>query len=203
MLASMSTLRETADLAPAQTTPTARRGVWTPWSLVLCVECDYADLMTGPRARQYASRIQLLAAMDRAAEVEQSDGEIRAVCNSCHCACWTRYDVALLQRVGFATSELIWEGAASWALEQTGGMCAALVFTHAQRRVVVTAMDDEFVVGDYALTDENWNDERRTWTSAAFYHDGDFKSDGELAVLVKETALKVCEFLSGPTAAVE
>lgn len=172
----------------------ARNGVWTPWSLVLCVECDYAGLKDSPREQHYVSRLRTLAAMNRTEEVVQPEGDLIASCDVCHCQCWVRKDVALLQRVGFKSSDLDWEGPFGWALEQTGGMCAALVFTTDDREVVVTAMDGEFFVGEYKIVgedEERWMDAIRTWQSATLYQDGELKDAVALEALVEECAREV------------
>ena len=173
---------------------TARNGVWTPWAQVLCVECDYVALKESPRAAGYAKHLAAVAAMTRTAEVARPEGELLGVCNTCRCACWVRSDVALLQQIGFKTSELDWEGPFGWSLEQTGGMCSALVFTTEGREVVVTTMDGEFFVGEYAAVgdeDERWMDALRTWQSASLYEDNELKDVGVLTTMVEECARQV------------
>lgn len=88
----------------------ARNGVWTPWAQVLCVECDYAGLKNSPRAQHYPKHLQVVAAMNRTEEVARPEGHELGICNNCQCPCWTRTDVALLQQVGFRSSDLDWEG---------------------------------------------------------------------------------------------
>jgi hypothetical protein len=44
--------------------------------------------------------------MQRTADVERPDVELIATCDECRCACWARDDVALLQQVGFRSSDL-------------------------------------------------------------------------------------------------
>ena len=99
----------------------ARNGVWTPWAQVLCVECDYLGLKDSPRAPHYDKHLKAVAAMNRTEEVPQPEGDQLGACNTCHCTCWVRKDVALIQQVGFKAAELDWEGPFGWALEQTGG----------------------------------------------------------------------------------
>lgn len=183
-------------------TTQARRGVWTPWSLVLCVECDYTALKDGPRAQHHAARLRTLSRMKRAEEVTRPEGHLCGVCDICHCPCWVRDDVALLQHVGYETSDLDWEGPFGWALQQTGGMCCALVYTTDDREIVVTAMDGEFYVGEYPLTNPEWDQATRSWKSASLYKDGELKIPG-LEDLVQECARKVIEFVrsSAPTEA--
>jgi len=181
----------------------ARNGVWTPWSLVLCVECDYAALKDGPRATHYDKHLQAVAAMNRTEEVEHPEGHQLGVCNICHCACWVRNDVALLQQVGFSSSDLDWEGPFSWQLQQTGGMCCALVFQTDDREVVVTAMDGEFFVGEYRRiaddsNEEPWIDAIRTWQSDSLYRDDEMKPAAELGVMVEACARKAIEFIRNP-----
>jgi hypothetical protein len=182
---------------------TARNGVWTPWAQVLCVECDYVALKANMRtpAEHYAKHFQVVAAMDRTAEVGRPDGQLLGTCNTCHCSCWVRFDVALLQQVGFKTSELDWEGPFGWALEQTGGMCAALVFSTDDREIVVSAMDGTFFVGEYAVAsedDERWMDPIRTWQSETFDESSNldsFDARGPLANFVDQCARQVINFV--------
>lgn len=181
----------------------ARHGVWTPWALVLCVECDYTALQASPRAPHHEKHLKTVAAMDRTAEVARPDGHELGVCNECHRPCWTRTDVALLQQVGFRSSDLDWEGPFGWALEQTGGMCAALVFRTDDREIVVTAMDGEFFVGEYLRiaddsNEEPWIDATRTWQSASLYEGDDLKDAVALGALVEECARKAIEFIRNP-----
>lgn len=176
----------------------ARNGVWTPWAQVLCVECDYAALKNSPRAQHYDKHLQAVTAMNRTAEVACPEGNLLGVCDTCRCKCWVRTDVALLQQVGFKSAELDWEGPFGWALEQTGGMCAALVFSTETREVVVTAMDGDFFVGEYARAaedEERWIDALRTWQSESFYRDDAMKATGDLAALVEQCARKAIEFV--------
>ena len=179
--------------------PKARNGVWTPWAQVLCVECDYAALKDGPRAKHYDKHLKAVAAMNRTEEVDQPDGHQLGQCNTCHCACWVRDDVALLQQVGFKSSDLDWEGPFGWALQQTGGMCAALVFTADDREIVVTAMDSSFFIGEYKPPVEEWNNPNRSWESDSLYQDNEMKPAAELAVLVEACARKVIEFVHNPS----
>lgn len=177
---------------------TARNGVWTPWAEVLCVECDYAALKDSPRAEHYAKHLQSVSAMDRTAEVARPDGDLMGVCNNCRCKCWVRQDVALLQKVGYKSSDLDWEGPFGWALEQTGGMCAALVFTTEGREIVVTAMDGEFFVGEYENTDdedERWNEHVRMWKSESLYDGDELKDETSLTAMVEACARQVIAFV--------
>lgn len=181
----------------------ARNGVWTPWALVLCVECDYAELARGDRAKHYTKHFEAVSKMDRAAEIARPEGDLMGVCNLCHHKCWVRQDVALLQQVGFKSSDLDWEGPFGWSLEQTGGMCAALVFRTDDREIVVTAMDGDFFVGEYARIpddsdEEPWIDAIRTWQSASLYEGGELKEDAAIDVLVEECARKAIEFIRNP-----
>jgi hypothetical protein len=177
---------------------TARNGAWTPWALVLCVECDYVALKDSPRAEHYTKHLAIVSALDRTSQVERPEGQFLGVCNTCHCECWVREDVGLIQQVGLKTSELDWEGPFGWALEQTGGMCAALVFSTEGREIVVTAMDGEFFVGEYPVTadeDERWMNASRTWQSASLYENNELKDVGTLAAMIEECARKVIEFV--------
>jgi hypothetical protein len=193
---------------PTGTNPTtatvtkARNGVWTPWARVLCVECDYAALKDSPRAAHYDKHLQAVAAMNRTEEVPQPDGHELATCDTCRCPCWTRTDVALLQQVGLRSSDIDWEGPFGWELEQTGGMCCALVFETEGREVVVTAMDGEFFVGEYKLVDEDdddrWTDPLHTWKSESLYAGEDLRPSAELGALADQCARKVVDFIRHP-----
>jgi hypothetical protein len=176
----------------------ARHGAWTPWAAVLCVECEYATLQG---QASYPRRLQALKSMQRAAEVGCPEGDLEAVCNTCRCACWVRSDVALLQQIGYQTSELDWEGPFGWALEQTGGMCSALVLATAKHEIVVTAMDGDFFIGAYAKgddSDERWMEPLRTWQSEALYEDSVLKPEALLKTLVEQCAKKAIEFIYAP-----
>ena len=185
--------------------PKARQGAWTPWAAVLCVECEYTDLKSGKHGDFYARRLKVVTWMSsRTEEIEQPKGELLGTCTSCMCKCWVRDDVALLQQVGFKSSDLDWEGPYSWALQQTGGMCAALVFSTEGRQIVVTAMDGSFYVGEYAHTDgeeDSWDHPLRTWESASLYEDDAMKSAPVLEVMVGECASKAIEFIRNPVVA--
>ena len=182
----------------------ARLGVWTPWAFVLCVECDYIGLKDSQRANEprYAAHLKVLASTDRTAEfVRPAGGDLLATCDTCQCRCWVRSDVALLQQVGLKSSELDWEGPFGWGMEQTGGMCAALVFSTEGREIVVTAMDGDLFVGEYAESendDDRWTDAIRTWQSASIYEGDEMKAQQTLDVLVAECARKAIEFVRNP-----
>lgn len=181
----------------------ARHGAWTPWAQVLCAECEYAVLKNSSRGDSYARRLKVVTELDRTAEIECPEGDLLALCNECRCMCWTRDDVALLQQVGFRSSDLDWEGPFGWALQQTGGMCAALVFSTDGRQIVVTAMDGAFYVGEYAHTEgeeESWDRPLRTWESALLYLDGELKDMRALEAMVDECTRKAIEFIHQPVA---
>lgn len=170
----------------------ARNGVWTPWAQVLCLECDHTALRQGVRAQTYAQHFASLSKMDRTAEVPRPEGDRLATCDACRCPCWVRDDVALLQSVGYKSSDMDWTGPFSWSLQQTGGMCAALRFECDNRQIVVTAMDGCFLVGAYAATDEGWEEPLgHRWESPPFSHDGDDKSDDDLDAMATECARQV------------
>jgi hypothetical protein len=179
----------------------ARNGAWTPWADVLCVECEYADLKSSSHSKSYVRRLQVVTALERTQTVAQPEGDLLGICNNCQCPCWVRDDVALLQHVGFKASDLDWEGPFGWTLQQTGGMCAALVFTTEGRQIVVTAMDGEFYIGEYAHVDgeeDSWDRPLRTWESVSLYDDGELKSVTALTVMVEECARKAIEFIRDP-----
>lgn len=182
-------------ISELQHSNTARNGVWTPWAEVLCVECDYAALKDSPRAQQYSKHFDVVSAMERTVEVTRPDGDLQGVCNACRCNCWVRQDVALLQQVGFQASELDWEGPFGWTLKQTGGMCAALVFTAEGREIVVSAMDGEFFVGEYANTS---SEHIRMWMSSSLYEGDELKDTHALTAMVEECAQQVLAFLRSP-----
>src|SRR6185295_565135 len=177
----------------------ARNGVWTPWAQVLCIECDYRALKnSGDHADRYAKHLHALESKDRTAEVPREDGNQLGYCDTCRTRCWARSDVALLQQVGFRSSDLDWDGPFGWSLQQTGGMCAALVFTIDGREIVVTAMDGFFYVGEYARAegaDSDWDSPIRTWQSGPFG-----EADTQLAALVEQCAGTVIEWLRAPKA---
>lgn len=134
--------------------------------------------------------------MDRTAEVACPEGDALGTCEKCGTACWVRDDVAWLQRVGFRSSDLDWEGPFGWAMQQTGGMCAAMVFSSDAQQVVVTAMDGFFLVGRYMATDEEWADPIGDgWQSSAFFDADEFIGEERMALLVEECARKAIEFI--------
>ena len=181
----------------------ARQGAWTPWAQVLCVECDYIGLKDNTSGQTFAERFKLLSGMSRKEEVERPEGQLLARCNECRCPCWARDDVALLQQVGYKSSDLDWEGPFGWALQQTGGMCAALVFSTEGREIVVTAMDGEFFVGEYAHVDgqaTDWDESIRRWKSASLYEGDEMKPAAVLTSMVEECARKAIEFIRQPVA---
>ena len=181
----------------------ARNGAWTPWAAVLCVECEHTDLQSSSRGESYAKRLQFVTALERTRNVEQPEGDLLGTCNSCQCPCWVRDDVALLQQVGFKSSDLDWEGPFGWALQQTGGMCAALVFSTEGRQIVATAMDGAFYLGEYAHIDgeeDSWDRALRTWESASLYEDDELKSVAALTAMAEECARKAIEFIRQPAA---
>ena len=180
----------------------ARQGAWTPWAAVVCVECEYADLKSSSRGETYARRLKVVEGLDRTLEVERPhDDQLLGSCNECRRPCWVRDDVALLQQVGYKSSDLDWEGPFGWALQQTGGMCAALVLSTEGRQIVVTAMDGEFYIGEYAHTEgeeDSWDRPLRTWQSASLYEDNELKSEPALTTIVEECARKAIEFIRNP-----
>jgi len=180
---------------------TARRGTWTPWAQVLCAECDYTQLADSERTAQYSNRLASLARIDRTQQVECPDGDSLATCDGCGHQCWTRDDVAILQRVGLATSTLWLEGPLRWGLQQTGGMCSALVFSTDTRQIVVSAMDDTIVVGEYVKDEESsWDDPLRLWESAPIYDRVARMPDCDIESAINASARTVIEFLRASVA---
>ena len=174
----------------------ARIGVWTPWAQILCVECDYAALKDSPRANHYARHVAAVATMDRTAEIPRPDGDAMGTCQTCGASCWVRFDVGLLQQVGLTSSDLDWEGPFGWEMHQTGGMCAALVFSNDTHQVVVTAMDGFFVVGTYLASDQGWEDPvGGRWESPPLYNGDENLPEEQISALVKECASKAIEFI--------
>jgi hypothetical protein len=167
------------------------------------LECDYEAIKDSRLAEIYAHHFESISKMQRSAEVACPEGESLATCDECKCACWVRDDVALLQRVGFRSADLDWKGPFGWRLEQTGGMCAALVFTTDAREIVVTAMDGMFLVGEYERVsgdESSWDDCLRAWESAPFFRDEDEPlTPDEMESLVAECARQVLEFVRHPT----
>lgn len=181
----------------------ARRGVWTPWAQVLCVECEHTHLKSSSLGKFYARRLKVVAVLSRKEEIPQPASERSGLCEKCRCACWVRDDVALLQQVGFRSADLDWEGPFSWELCQTGGMCAALVFSTEGREIVVTAMDTTFYVGEYATVEgkgASWDQPLRTWESASLYNDDQLKDGPALGAMSEECARKAIDFIRNPGA---
>lgn len=169
---------ETRDETQETTEGVARRGIWTPWAQVLCAPCHAAD-STSP------------VQVDRAVLVLRPDGQRMATCDQCQARCWVRDDVALLQRLGRRISALGPAWAAAWRLEQTGGMCAALVVTSGTRDVVAVAQDDQYDVGEYEVDpggETYWDESLRSWSSSSFYEDGDPVDEATLGAAVTACA---------------
>ncbi len=155
----------------------AHQGVWTPWARVLCLSCDLKDITEGAnkhRATTYAKHVDAIKNLGedgRQKLVPQPEGELLGWCDSCRGRCWVRADVAMCQAVGFAMSDLDWEGDHGWRLDQTGGMCCALVVTYLPyfdendkptREIVFTAMDGLFAAEyDTSAEDFEWVDHLR------------------------------------------
>jgi hypothetical protein len=74
-------------------------------------------------------------------------------------------------------------------------MCAALVFSTEGREIVVTAMDNEFFVGEYASTNPEWDHAIRSWKSVPLYRGDELKGAIELEALVEECASTVTKFV--------
>lgn len=158
----------------------ARHGVWTPWSEVLCVVCDFEGIQ--PRwVSAYPERYEAVKNMNREELVAAGDYESLAVCDKCQSACWVRFDVAVCQRVG-RTAGALGNVDMVGALEQTGGMCCALVVggETADRQFVVTAMDGGVALGEYERTDEpegepiDWQDPVRMFELEFATVDGEY-----------------------------
>jgi hypothetical protein len=158
----------------------ARRGVWTPWSQVVCAQCDDVALRDGRRRSMH--QVAEATRGDPAELVQQPDGQMMATCDECQAACWVRGDVALLQRLGRRISEF---GTTPWRLEQTGGMCAALVIAALDREIAVVAQDGKFDAGEYEMEPNGetyWDESLRDWSSAPLYRDdGEPVDEGALA----------------------
>jgi hypothetical protein len=135
----------------------ARRGVWTPWAQVLCLACDYAQEDAHKAAGAHVERRPGHVRDPNPAALVSMATEGLGQCNECRATCWVRRDVATIQTIGFALADADWTGPWGWALEQTGGMCAAMVVTTETHKIVTTAMDDEIVVGEYISVTENGN----------------------------------------------
>ena len=176
----------------------ARQGVWTPWAAILCVACE--QVVLDARPAHYGKRRAFLATLDVAAHVAPSEGELLAKCDTCRCACYVEAEVALLQRIGFAASERAWEhGTVGVALEQTGGMCAALVLTDRARgvQVVVTGLDGNFVIGRYAVENPDeatWDEPLDVAETAPYYEGGTLADASTLTALVSEVACIAVQF---------
>lgn len=110
-------------------------GVWTPWADVLCRVChDALDAdVTAKREIKWP-------------EGEKREGDAPGWCTSCGRAIWVQEDIAQLTRL----RKLVGSG----EMEQTGGMCAALVFPRADGGVVVvTNLDEPLFIGRFATSD--------------------------------------------------
>src|SRR5262245_28165539 len=89
------------------------------------------------------------------------------------------------------TAEVDWKGPFGWELQQTGGMCAALVFSNNTHQVVVTAMDGFFLVGTYLASDTGWeNPVGGRWESPPLYNGDEYLTEDQTSALVKECASK-------------
>jgi hypothetical protein len=181
-----------------ETNVIARQGVWTPWAAILCVACE--QVVLDDRPAHYGKRRAYLATLDVAAHVAPSEGELLARCDTCRCACYVEAEVALLQRIGFAASELAWEhGTFGVAMAQTGGMCAALVLTDRAKglQVVITGLDGSIVVGRYAVANPDeatWDEPIDVAETAPYYEGGALADADTLTVLVSEAARIAVQF---------
>lgn len=114
-------------------------GIWCPWAQVLCLACHGPVIKRGGPMGDV-----VISDWDRREiPVEPSEGEGIGSCDKCHRPCLVRDDVALLCQVRDALAQI--GDAPAMHLEQTGGMCAALVGGNSTRTVVVSAMDGPFV----------------------------------------------------------
>ena len=106
-------------------------GVWTPWAEVLCRNCHdkLGDDVTAKRKVKWPEG--------------KREGDGQGICSRCAAAVWVNAEIALLTRL---------RALVGGDLEQTGGMCAALVIGRTQDdgRVVVTNMDAPICVAIFA-----------------------------------------------------
>lgn len=121
-----------------------RSGVWTPWAEALCPDCHR------PLADD-ASTLRVQARLDAGEHLYHTPTLGRCSANpgqdrrGCGAPIWLPPDVALLTRLKphFPGAEL----------EQTGGMCSALMIPSTPDRrgpvVIVTAMDGPVLLGRY------------------------------------------------------
>jgi hypothetical protein len=149
-----------------------RRGLWCPWAEVLCVACHDAKhppVTANAKAAEPAAR----ALLDRCV----------TFCDECHEPIVVRGDVAILRNVKWIADAS--DTIPSCLMEQTGGMCAALVFALGDSHVaVVTEAEPEpgFDLGLY--TERGWHghcDEE----SESIEFEGAEDADGAIALIME------------------
>jgi len=125
-------------------------GIWTPWAQTLCVPC-HNGTKGQSTLRPFAPR-------------EPHESERRgALCDTCGCEITLDADVAVL---GWLRRRLC-----GGRLEQTGGMCSALVYPRPDGRVIVATVDGAAVVAYVYETMEAWTEQEgetethTPWTS--------------------------------------
>lgn len=135
------------------TTDTVRSGVWTPWAEALCPDCHRT--VTDAQAQRIQVRLD--------ADEPLYDTPTQGLCTTnpgedrrgCGAPIWLPPDVAPLTRI-----KAHFPGA---ELEQTGGMCSALLIpsTPDGPVVIVTALDGPILMSTYASREawqESWED---------------------------------------------
>lgn len=104
-------------------------GVWTPWGEALCRYCH-----DGTKGSNVKRDIQWVTEM-------RPEGEGVGVCTKCGTAIWLEEDVAQLTRL---------RAIVGGDMQQTGGMCSALVIPRPDGgTVVVTNFDTTLDIGTY------------------------------------------------------
>jgi hypothetical protein len=106
-------------------------GVWTPWAQILCRAC-HDSLPSDATAKRKINW----------PEGEKAEGDDLCLCTECGRSIWVAADIAQLARLHTNVGG---------ELEQTGGMCAALVIPRGDKgTVVVTNLDGPLSIGRYA-----------------------------------------------------
>lgn len=95
----------------------AKLGVWTPWALILCVECH------GPQFRdnEFDTESDVWEELLQPQELKGKNGLTK--CDKCGTSIQLDYDIAMEHELGFALKVMDVPA----TMEQTGGMNHALV----------------------------------------------------------------------------
>lgn len=155
-----------------QKTELRRPGIWTPWASVLCFPCHGPAFKRGPNEIRQMADPEMA---EHSAKQPCRPGESAGRCDKCGEGVWVRDDVGLLQRI---QSEIGGE------LQQTGGMCAALmVGTPDGRLLCFSALDGPICMGLYPSEDSFYEGE--TDDDDAGWWDFDDTPEGEAQAVAK------------------